>query len=83
MPSCKNLTSTKKGGKSRKIGGKKKRVTCKKSAKKAKDSACCFKCGKTTKMKNGGTVITLKNGRKALTGQCVKCGTKMFKFIAS
>ena len=24
MPSCKNLTSTKKGGKSRKIGGKKK-----------------------------------------------------------
>ena len=39
--------------------------------------------GGRTKMMNGGTVITLKNGRKALTGQCVKCGTKMFKFIAS
>ena len=83
MPSCKNLTSTKRGENHEKWEEKKKRVTCKKSAKKAKDSACCFKCGKTTKMKNGGTVITLKNGRKALTGQCVKCGTKMFKFIAS
>jgi hypothetical protein len=27
-------------------------------------------------------VVTMKNGRKAMSGTCSVCGTKMFKFIA-
>jgi hypothetical protein len=27
--------------------------------------------------------ITMKNGRKAIKGKCVKCGTQVFKITAS
>ena len=44
------------------------------------DTAYCVKCRKKSKMK-GGKVITTKNGRKALRGECATCGTKMMKFV--
>ena len=40
----------------------------------------CVKCKKKREMKNMKEV-TLKNGRKAVTGTCAACGTKMFKFL--
>ncbi len=27
--------------------------------------------------------ITMKNGRRAMKGKCVKCGTQVFKILAS
>ena len=42
--------------------------------------AYCVKCKKQREMKNT-TEVTLKNGRKAVTGTCAVCGTKMFKFV--
>ena len=38
----------------------------------------CVNCRKKQEAKNEKT-ITLQNGRKALTGECKKCGTKMVK----
>jgi hypothetical protein len=40
--------------------------------------AYCVKCKAKSKMKNPKEV-SMKNGRKAKTGACEKCGTKMFK----
>lgn len=40
----------------------------------------CVKC-KAKRTMLGAKPKTLKNGRKAMTGTCEKCGTKMFKFI--
>jgi RNase P subunit RPR2 len=38
----------------------------------------CVKCKKKSKM-TGAKEVTMKNGKKAKTGTCEKCGTKMFK----
>ena len=38
----------------------------------------CVKCKKKSTM-SGAKQVKLKNGRPAVTGTCVKCGTKMFK----
>jgi RNase P subunit RPR2 len=38
----------------------------------------CVKCKKKQIME-GAKEVTLKNKRKAVTGKCPKCGTKMFK----
>jgi RNase P subunit RPR2 len=40
--------------------------------------AYCVKCKQKREMKNA-TEVTMKNGRKATTGTCSVCGTKMFK----
>ena len=40
--------------------------------------AYCVKCKAKREMKNPKEV-TMKNGKKALTGTCSVCGTKMFK----
>lgn len=40
----------------------------------------CMKCKEKREMKNTQEV-TMKNGRKAIKGVCVKCGTKMFKIL--
>ncbi|HUY70564.1 MAG TPA: DUF5679 domain-containing protein [Candidatus Baltobacteraceae bacterium] len=40
--------------------------------------AYCVKCKQKNEMKNPQEV-TMKNGRKAVTGPCAVCGTKMFK----
>jgi len=40
----------------------------------------CMKCKTQRQMKNEKEV-TMKNGMKAMSGVCVKCGTKMFKII--
>ena len=40
--------------------------------------AYCVKCKAKQEMKSPQQV-TMKNGRKATTGECPKCGTKMFK----
>ncbi|MBN3033788.1 MAG: hypothetical protein JW873_06800 [Candidatus Saganbacteria bacterium] len=38
----------------------------------------CVKCKKKQEMKNP-KAVTMKNGRKAMKGECPDCGTKMFK----
>ena len=40
--------------------------------------AYCVKCKAKKEIRNPKPV-TMKNGRKALTGTCGKCGTKMFR----
>ena len=39
-----------------------------------------MKCKGPSEMKNEKEV-TMKNGMKAVTGTCAKCGTKMFKIL--
>jgi hypothetical protein len=43
-------------------------------------TARCMKCKGPSEMKDEKEV-TMKNGMKAMTGTCVKCGTKMFKIL--
>jgi RNase P subunit RPR2 len=38
----------------------------------------CVKCKKKQTIE-GPKEVTLKNKRKAVTGKCPKCGTKMFR----
>jgi len=40
----------------------------------------CVKCKAKVEIKNAKEV-TLKNGRKAMSGTCPKCGTKVFSFL--
>lgn len=40
--------------------------------------AWCMKCKAKREMKNAKKV-TMKNGKPAMSGECSKCGTKMFK----
>ncbi len=40
--------------------------------------AYCVKCKAKREMK-GAKEVTMKNGKKAKTGTCEVCGTKMFK----
>jgi len=40
----------------------------------------CVKC-KTRTSTNDVTTITTKNNRTALTGKCVTCGIKKFRFL--
>lgn len=40
--------------------------------------AYCVKCKEKKEMKDAKEV-TMKNGKKAVTGVCPSCGTKMFK----
>ncbi len=40
--------------------------------------AYCVKCKAKSEMK-GAKEVTMKNGKKAMTGTCASCGTKMFK----
>ena len=42
--------------------------------------AMCMRCKKQMKMMDARQV-TLKNGRNAMKGVCVVCGTTMFKFV--
>lgn len=44
-----------------------------------KEQMYCVKCKKKVKVE--GKRVTLKNGRKALTGKCPTCGTKVFKMV--
>ena len=41
----------------------------------------CVKCRKRTGS-NDVTTITTKNNRAAVSGKCVQCGTKKFRFIS-
>jgi hypothetical protein len=38
----------------------------------------CLKCKNNREMK-GAKKVTMRNGKPATTGSCVKCGTKMFR----
>ena len=40
----------------------------------------CVKCKKKVNIANG-KVVTTKNKRKAYTGKCPICGTKVFRFM--
>jgi Zn finger protein HypA/HybF involved in hydrogenase expression len=42
--------------------------------------AYCVKCKAQKEMKNPKEV-TMKNGRKAMKGECPDCGTTMFRII--
>ena len=41
----------------------------------------CMKCRKQVPIKNGEEV-TMKNGMRAMKGECGTCGTKVFKIGA-
>lgn len=47
----------------------------------AEPQAYCVKCRAKRGMKNGNEVA-MKDGRTALAGTCIKCGTKMVKILA-
>jgi len=38
----------------------------------------CMKC-KTSRQMKDAKQVKMKNGRDAVKGTCIKCGTKMFK----
>lgn len=40
----------------------------------------CVKCREKREMKDAKEV-DMKGGRRAMSGVCVKCGTKMFKIL--
>ncbi len=40
----------------------------------------CVKCKQQTEIAKP-LLKTMKNGRKAISGECSKCGCKMFKFV--
>ncbi len=40
--------------------------------------AYCVKCKQKREMKDA-KAVTMKNGKKATSGTCPECGTKMFK----
>jgi hypothetical protein len=40
----------------------------------------CMKCKQTRDMVDE-QIVTMKNGRKAASGKCAVCGTKMFKIL--
>ncbi len=42
----------------------------------------CLKC-KTKKEMKDAEEITMKNGRKAMKGKCLDCGTGMFKILGN
>jgi len=44
----------------------------------AKVTAYCMKCKQKREMKNP-KAVKMKNGKKATTGNCIKCNTKMFR----
>jgi hypothetical protein len=45
-------------------------------------TAYCVKERKQRTMKNP-KLVTMKNGRKAYTGVCSVCGTKLFRFVSA
>jgi len=42
----------------------------------------CMKCKTTVEIQNGKEQI-MKNGRKAISGVCGKCGTKVFRILGN
>ena len=40
----------------------------------------CMKCQKQVEIKNGAEV-TMKNGMKAMKGECPACSTKVFRIL--
>jgi len=40
----------------------------------------CMKCKETVEIKNPQEVV-MKNGMKAVKGECPKCGTKVFRIL--
>ena len=45
-----------------------------------KEIAYCVKC-KAKKEIADATEVSMKNGRPAMSGKCVTCGTKVFKIV--
>lgn len=46
----------------------------------AAEKGYCVKCKEKREMKDTKEV-TMKNGRKAMKGKCVTCGTGMYKIL--
>jgi len=46
----------------------------------AGEMAYCVKCRAKREMRNAKEV-SMKGGRRAMSGFCAKCGTKMFKIL--
>jgi len=40
----------------------------------------CMKCKKQVEIQSGKEVV-MKNGMKAMKGECAKCGTKVFRIL--
>ncbi|MFH1958598.1 MAG: DUF5679 domain-containing protein [bacterium] len=40
----------------------------------------CMKCKEQVEIKNGKEVV-MKNGMKAMKGECPACGTKVFRIL--
>lgn len=40
----------------------------------------CMKCKKTVEISKGQEVV-MKNGMKAIKGECATCGTKVFRIL--
>ena len=40
----------------------------------------CMKCKKSVEIKNGSEVV-MKNGMKAMKGECPACATKVFRIL--
>lgn len=40
----------------------------------------CMKCKQGVEIKNGKETV-MKNGMKAMKGECPKCGTKVFRIL--
>jgi len=40
----------------------------------------CMKCKKQVEIQKGSEVV-MKNGMKAMKGECGKCGTKVFRIL--
>jgi DNA-directed RNA polymerase subunit RPC12/RpoP len=43
----------------------------------------CMKCGKNGMEMKDTEEVTMKNGRKAMKGVCVECGTNMFSILGT
>lgn len=49
----------------------------------ANEKGYCVKCKKKNTTMEKPKLTTTKNGRKAVKGECGKCGTKMFRFVSN
>jgi hypothetical protein len=87
--SCGASNNKMKGGSVKKsqMGGNKHENKMKGGSKKTKktklaaDEAYCVKCRKGVKIVDPTNVTVKKTGRKAKTGKCAVCGTKVYKMV--
>ncbi|MDX1935228.1 MAG: DUF5679 domain-containing protein [Capsulimonadales bacterium] len=50
-------------------------------AKNEEIEAYCFRC-RMRKTMDGATETRMRNGKRAFSGTCITCGTRMFKIVS-